>query len=208
MSDTTILYQGGSGGFVLYYYLLLSGEYQFDIPTVQQMIVQQFPRELASMPNKWKATELWPNNIELKKTRGKKLFLICNPLFNSDMLVTNLSVSSGTHKILLYANIHLQLRMAWDKKAYWFTDISRQQFNAPLSDRKYMRDILNTSVDFCGTLVDPVIPNIVNTFSPAQVISLQNFINGELPVTNSYQSAFIEYWSSLQPAKAIRQLTN
>lgn len=32
--DITILYQGGSGGFALFYYLLLSGKYQTGLPDV------------------------------------------------------------------------------------------------------------------------------------------------------------------------------
>ena len=42
MTDVTIFYQGGSGGFALYYYLLLSGNYQIDTSTAWKIINDQY----------------------------------------------------------------------------------------------------------------------------------------------------------------------
>lgn len=202
MKDVTILYQGGSGGFALYYYLLLSGQYQYDIPTVQSMIAQQFPKELATNPSNWKNKEFWPDNLSLKKTTGPKLFLICNPLFNLKMYEINQTVSRDTYKILLYTDIHLQLRMAWDKQAYWFTKVSREHFSAPSSNTKYIRQILDTAVDN----YDPMVSQIKEIFRPDQTLRLEEFIQLSsvtgFDVPTNEQLKFLKHWYYLQSAKA------
>jgi len=207
MNDITILYQGGSGGFALYYYLLLTGRYQYTTDTVQHMIAQQFPQELSTAPKTWKQYESWPNNVELKTKSGHKIFLICNPLFNPDMLETNCYISDNTYKILLCADVHLQLRMAYDKQAYWFTDVSREQFSAPDCDKKYMRQILDSAVDS----LDPQIQQIQQVFEPDQVLDLVQFVNLDatpqhLSPTQS-QMDFLKRWRLLQTAKAQRLLS-
>jgi len=210
MTDVTILYQGGSGGFALYYYLLLSGQYQYSIETVHGMIMQQFPLELTNNPGKWKNKEFWPDNIKLKTQSGPKVFLICNPLFNTDMHEQNTLVSNGTYKILLYTDIHLQLRLAYKKKAYWFTQTSRQFFNAPPNNQQYFRYILNSSKQYNGSQVDPALLDVIKKFAPDQIVRLEDFIN--LKILNGFsepnhaQLNFLEYWLSLQPKKFIKYL--
>jgi hypothetical protein len=206
VNDITIFYQGGSGGFALYYYLLLSGEYQYDIPEVKQMISQQFPATLTDQLQDWKMTEFWPDNRQLKTAQGKKLFLICNPLFNPGMYETNKLVSSDTHKILLYTDIHLQLRMAYDKQAYWFTPVSRKQFNAPDDIRQYLRQIINAREDYRDIQVDPIFLGILEEFSPDQLVRLEDFvksaaINNFAP-PNQDQRDFLNHWRSLQSPRA------
>ena len=142
MTNITILYQGGSGGFALYYYLLLSGNYQYTIAETQQLISQQFQDNLKNFPEQWKNKEFWPDNQQLKNQDGSKVFLICNPLFNPDMLTTNLDISDRTHKILLYVDLKLQLRMAYEKQAYWFTKVSKTKFSAPDKLNQYLRQII------------------------------------------------------------------
>lgn len=202
MSDVTIFYQGGSGGFALYYYLLLSGRYQYNVETVNHMIAEQFPAELSSNPSKWKAREFWPNNVELKKSAGSRVFLICNPLFNTDMYDTNQMVSNDTYKILLYTDLKLQLRMAWDKQAYWFTDVSRRHFSAPAANTQYLRQILNSAVDS----YDPEISQIQKTFRPNSTLRLEQFVLSQtVPFVSApsvAQQDFLNYWLSLQTAKA------
>ena len=211
MKDVTILYQGGSGGFALYYYLLLSGKYQYNIETVQSMITQQFPAELSINPYTWKDTEFWPNNLELKKANGSKLFLICNPLFNPDVYETNQSISSNTYKILLYTNIHLQVRMAYEKQAYWFTAVSRRHFNAPNDTKQYLKQILSGSKSYYDKDVDPELLNLITKFSPDQITQLEDFVNSTVlvnfPSTNRYQLDFLDYWKSLQSIKATQLLS-
>jgi hypothetical protein len=201
--DVTILYQGGSGGFALYYYLLLTGQFQHSIDETWNLIHHQFDTELINNPRSWKTRELWPNNLELKQQSGPRLFLICNPLWNDHMITVNHSISDHTHKILLYTSLKLQLRMAWEKRAYWFTDISRTAFNAPSSDREYIRRIKQSAVDYNGVTVDPRVPKVIDEFNPDQIIRLEDFVHSP---ANSDQREFLDLWIRLQPEKALNLL--
>jgi hypothetical protein len=204
MQNVTILYQGGSGGFALYYYLLLTGKYQFDIPVVQEMIKTQYPLNLIDNPYRWKQTEIWPDNNVLKESKKPSVFLICNPFFCRNMLDINQYISHNTHKILLYTNIHLQLRMAYDKQAYWFTDVSRKQFNAPDDNRKYFKQILKESTDN----LDPMVKKIKEVFVPDQCVQLEDFIKTQELIgepSTAVQKEFLDYWYQLQTSK-IRNL--
>ena len=201
IKDVSILYQGGSGGFALYYYLLLTGEFQHSTEETWELIHNQFPYNLATDPDTWKTRELWPDNVALKKQSGPRLFLICNPLWNEHMIQVNHAISDNTHRIMLYAPLKLQLRMAWEKRAYWFTDVSRQAFNAPDSDQQYIRWISQSSVPFKDTQVDPRVPDVIQEFQPNVILSLEEFISG--PATPD-QRKFLDHWISLQPKKALR----
>lgn len=199
--DVTILYQGGSGGFALYYYLLLTGKFQHSIDETWELIHKQFPSDLALTPNSWKTYEIWPDNLALKKQSGSRLFLICNPLWDDHMIGLNHAISDDTCRILLYVPIKLQLRMTWEKRAYWFTSVSRRAFNAPAHDREYIRWIFQSSVPFRDTQVDPQVPNVIKEFRPNVLMSLEEFISG--PATPD-QRKFLNHWISLQPKKALR----
>ena len=195
--DVTILYQGGSGGFALYYYLLLTGRFQHSIKETWDQIHYQFPTKLINDPSTWKTHELWPDNHLLKQTSGPNLFLVCNPFWGD----YNRSIPNDTHKILLYTDLHLQLRMAWQKRAYWFTDSSRQAFDAPNNDREYIRWILRNGVDFNGVTVDPRVPDIIEQFVPDNILKLQDFVCG---TANTDQRKFLDHWIGLQPKKVLR----
>ena len=197
--DVTILYQGGSGGFALYYYLLLTGEFQHSMEETWDRIHHQFFSDLADNPATWKTRELWPDNVSLKKQSGSRLYLICNPLWNDHMTEVNHAISDNTHKILLYAPLKLQLRLAWEKQAYWFTDVSRQAFAAPDNDQEYIRWIKQSGVDFNGIIVDPGVPKIVNEFKPNKIVKLKELLTE--PVTRD-QKQFLDLWINLQPKKA------
>jgi len=202
--DVCILYQGGSGGFALYYYLLLSGNFQHSIDETWEMINRQFSPDLIRDRSRWKTQEIWPNNQELKQLAGRKLFLVCNPLWSDYMIDVNHSISDNTYKILLYAPLKLQLRMAWEKRAYWFTDVSRQTFAAPTSDRKYIRWILQNSAWFNGTTVDPRVPDIIKQFVPERILRLDEFVTS---TANTDQRQFLNLWTSLQSKKALNLMT-
>jgi hypothetical protein len=195
--DVTILYQGGSGGFALYYYLLLTGRFQHSIEDTWDQIHYQFPTKLIDNPSMWKTQELWPNNHELKQSPGPNLFLICNPLWGDYYR----SIPDNTHKILLYTDLHLQLRLAWEKRAYWFTDISRQRFDKFNNDQEYIRWILQSGVDFNGVTVDPRVLDIIDQFVPNNMVRLQDFVRGP---ANADQQKFLDHWIRLQPKKALR----
>jgi hypothetical protein len=198
--DVTILYQGGSGGFALYYYLLLTGRFQHSTEETWEMIHNQFPVDLIDDPARWKTLELWPDNVSLKKQSGPRLFLICNPLWTADMAKVNHAISNNTWRILLYAPLRLQLRMAWEKRAYWFTDISRQVFAAPSTDQAYIRWILESGVPFQDTQVDPRIPAVIDEFQPHVILSIRELMSG--PATSD-QRKFLDHWIKLQPKKAL-----
>jgi hypothetical protein len=215
-TDTTIIYQGGSGGFFLYYLLLLSGKYisgDADIQqstdivsTVKQKIVEQFPDSLKDDRSQWKATEFWPNNNSIKDQSfsKKKLFLICNPLFNEGNILDNLKIVNGTKIALLYTDIDTQLRMAYDKKAYWFTEISKKKFNAPVTKYRYMRQIKSSYIVVKNTRVDPRVGKLITVFNPNFIINLSDLICSK--DLNSDQRTFLTHWLSLQSRKAIRCL--
>jgi hypothetical protein len=99
--DVSILYQGGSAGFALYYYLLLTGQFQHSIEETWQLIDQQFPAEISCNHRDWKKYEFWPNNHDLKTTTGRKLFLVCNPLWGD----FNRDIPNNTYKIFIYTKI-------------------------------------------------------------------------------------------------------
>jgi hypothetical protein len=198
--DVSILYQGGSGGFALYYYLLLTGEFQHSIEETWQQIRHQFSSDLADKPNTWKTRELWPDNVALKKQSGPRLFLICNPLWNDNMIQVNHAISDDTHRILLYTSLKMQLRMAWEKRAYWFTDVSRHAFAAPDTDQEYIRWILESGVPFHDTQVDPQVPAVIEEFRPNKIMRLEELVSQ--PATPD-QRRFLDHWISLQPKKAL-----
>ena len=215
-TDTTIMYQGGSGGFLLYYLLLLSGKYVSGdtaiqqssdiVSTVKQKILEQFPNSLKDNRSQWKVKEFWPENGSIKKIQlhKNKLFLICNPLFDNRHIADNLNIASNTRKVLLYTDIDLQLRMAYEKNAYWFTDISKKRFNAPLSNYRYIRQIRSSYKMLENNKVDPRVIDIMNLFQPNLIINLKDLIsNTEF---NHDQTTFLTHWLSLQSTKSIQCL--
>lgn len=211
--DVTIFYQGGSGGFALFYYLLLSEQYTTGIKklktcSVDDLIKLQYSKNLVEQRTVWKNIEFWPDNVDCQRQLSTKprLFLICNPLFSPSTLDENMSISNNTYKILLYTDLKLQLRMAFDKMAYWFTDVSRQQFCAPINNYAYIRQIYKKSVNG----FDPEIEKINTQFKPDQMLRLEQFVTsknipGFEPPT-AKQLAFLDYWKSLNSKKAINLL--
>jgi hypothetical protein len=115
------------------------------------------------------------------------------------MTEVNHAISDNTHKIMLYAPLKLQLRLAWEKQAYWFTDVSRQAFAASGNDQEYIRWIKQSGVDFNGIIVDPGVPKIVNEFKPNKIVKLKELLTE--PVTRD-QKQFLDLWINLQPKKA------
>lgn len=200
--DISILYQGGSGGFALYYYLLLSGNFQHSIDETWQMIGHQFPLELIKDRSQWKTRELWPNNQQLKHLSGRKLFLVCNPCWGD----YNRSIPNDTFKILIYANLHLQLRLAWEKRAWWFTDITRTHNNAPDNNQVYIRQIIENASTFNRQPVDPFVLKIIQEYAPDQIVQLKEFVHGKniLNCPNMHQSKFLGTWIQLQSKKSLR----
>lgn len=207
MSDVTILYQGGSGGFMLFYYLMLSGRYHTGISSDRspsELVMQQFNTDLVNDRTQWKKLEVWPDNVWAKSNLSSpRLFLICNPLFATEMDMINRSIAAGTTKILLYTGLKLQARMAWEKQAWWFTAVSRARLQSDV-DRDYMRWILSQGK------YDPEIDRIRQIYQPDLEIKLENFVRDpRLPGFDDptqEQREFVKYWTNLQSTKTQRLL--
>lgn len=200
--DVSIIYQGGSGGFALYYYLLLTGQFQHSIEQTWQLIDRQFPAELSHNHKNWKSYESWPDNHDLKTTTGRKLFLVCNPLWGD----FNRDIPNNTYKIFLYTSLDIQLRMAWEKKAWWFTELTRRTNHAPSNNQIYIRQIISRAATYKTLKVDPYVPDIIQYYDPDCIIQLEEFAKGKklLDDPTQDQLEFLDRWIGLQPKKALR----
>lgn len=205
--DITIIYQGASGGFLLFYYLLLTGNYCSGIKTnltVPELIKNQFSIDLISDRANWKKCEYWPDNAWAKQHQSSpRLFLICNPFFNSEVHKGNMQTAQGTYKILLYTDLRLQIRLAWEKHAWWFTSTSRQKLQQG-SEYNYIRWILSQGE------YDPALSHIRQQYKPDLEIRLEDFVTH--PVLPGFQKPsnsqlqFVKYWLSLQSSKSQKLL--
>lgn len=214
-NDLTVLYQGGSGGFFFYFLLLLSGKYISGDPfiincedkiwAVKQRILQQFPKTLELDRSKWKTFEFWPDNDLCKniQTSQKKLYLFCNPTFDRATVKNRYAFSNGTDVVLYYTNLSTQLRMSFEKNAYWFTPVSRKRFNAPDSNYKYLKKIRKNNVMFRGVTVEKELETVYQLFKPKFVISLADILKNQLEL-NTDQQWLVDHWVSLQSSKTKR----
>jgi hypothetical protein len=89
--------------------------------------------------------------------------------------------------------------MAYEKNAYWFTNISKEKFNAPATNYAYLKQIkLNYKV-FCEKKVDPRVTDILTLYKPNMIIDLRDLISYRN--FNLDQKNFVQYWTSLQSNK-------
>ena len=198
----------------MYYYLLLSGQFQHSINETWDLIDHQFPSDLVDHPDQWKNYEIWPANHDLKTCSGRKLFLVCNPLWGE----FNQDIPHNTYKIFLYTNLRLQMRMAWDKKAWWFSPLFKKVYHITSSDQTHMRKIIkgkyHTSNSFYKTAmidnckVDPFVPDTIQYYNPECIVRLEDFVARKKLIAepNQHQLRFLDRWIQLQPKKALRLL--
>lgn len=205
--DVSVIYQGASGGFLLFYYLLLTGHYAHGIQnnlSVRELITNQFPRQLAQDRKNWKTHEFWPDNWWARETHNRpRLYLICNPFFEPTVQQRNQVLIQDTFRILLYTDLKIQLRLAWEKQAWWFTSVSRQRYQQG-TERDYIRWIKNQGP------VDPDVQRIRDAYQPNCVIRLEDFVKDPMifgSPPSAEQRAFVLYWLSLQSAKSQRLLS-
>lgn len=211
MQDTTILYQGGSGGFLFFYYMLLSGEYTtgLDMENIEHYINNQYHPELINDKKSWKiCREYWPNNLECKKkvSANSKLFFVCNPTLSPYHINKELQhIVDDTKIVLLYTDLRTQLRMAYDKQAYWFNELCSNKFDrASYTNKQYTRRILNSGVLWRGKLCDPELPKIEKIFPNLEAVSLQDLLQNY--PKNTKQQWLIDRWLSLHGNKELRHL--
>ena len=212
MQDTTILYHGGSGGFLFYYYMLLSGEYTtgLDMDKIEEYIENQFHPKLANDKKSWKiGHEYWPDNKKCKETitDKPKLFLICNTYFYLHFSNENIKNYTNNKIILLYTDLHTQLRMCYNKKAAFFTeeflkDPSRPFYNQP--DKKYIRHILKSGVMWNNELCYFELPRYEKIYPNLELVKLRDLIQNY--PKNTKQQWLIDRWLSLHTKKELRHL--
>jgi len=215
-SDITVVYQGGSGGFFLYYLLLLSGHFisgeksiiesNGDATEVWKLINSQFPTSLKNQNDGWKHTEHWPDNklCANTSTSKRKLYLVCNPLFAPETYEHNKWITSISTPVLLYTDLKTQLRLAYDKRSYWFTPASMKVFNPtykPLGD--YMHQIRKDRTIFEGREVVSILPKVVSEFNINHTVYLQDALGGMLDEPYRH---FAGLWFFLHSPKARKLL--
>lgn len=204
--DITILYQGGSGGFFFYYLMLLSNNFisgeEYNL-SVDEKIERQFDNSLKFNRSNWKSIEYWPDNKKLKNknTDKNKLFLICNPLFELSLLSDHMSIVNKTIPILFYSSLQLQLRMAYEKNAYWFTNVSKRKFKAPDNNFKYIRSIKKHH-----STVDNEVNKITKIFKPIKINIIDVIVNKDN--FNNKQQQWIDRWLNLQSEKTLNIIKN
>jgi len=210
VQDTTILYQGGSGGFLFYYYMLLSGEYTtgLDMDRIEEYIEIQYNTNLANNKKNWKInTEHWPNNTGCKNTPSNKpkLFLFCNP-FSLEKLKDVIYTVSDTKILLLYTDLNTQIRMAYDKHAHWFNTCLTELNKTPLNytTKQQIRDILKSGIPFNGKICDPYLFKIQKIFPNIEAVNLRDLIQNY--PKNVKQQWLIDKWLSLHTNKELRHL--
>ena len=211
MQDTTIMYQGGSGGFLLFYYMLLSGEYitGLDMERIEEYIENQYHPNLAKDQQSWKiGTEHWPNNLECKNSRVNKpkLFLAANPSFTYYLDKELQYIVNDTKIMLMYTDLKTHLRMSYNKKAYWFSElypekrINKSQYNT----KEFIHKILNSGVMWRGEFCDSELLRIEKIFPNLEPVRLKDLIQNY--PKNSKQQWLIDRWLSLHTSKELRHL--
>jgi hypothetical protein len=213
VQDTTILYQGGSGGFLLFYYMLLSGEYitGLDMDRIEEYIEIQYHTNLASNKKNWKInTEHWPNNTGCKNTPSNKpkLFLFCNPLV-PEQLEEVQCIVNDTKILLLYTDLNTQIRMAYNKHAHWFNTWFIELNKRPLTHNYYttkqqIRKILKSGKPWHGEICDPYLIRIQKIFPNIETVSLRDLIQNY--PKNEKQQWLIDRWLLLHTKKELRHL--
>ena len=206
------MYQGGSGGFLLFYHMLLSGEYTtgLNMENIEQYVTEQYHPKLINDKKSWKVnSEHWPNNLECKNSRTDKpkLFLVCNPTLFPYYINKELQyIVKDTKIILLYTDLKTQLRMAYNKQAYWFSDLTSKKFNRELySDKAYIRKIINFGVMWKDELCDPELPKIEKIFPNLEAVNLLDLLKNYSK--NQKQQWLIDHWLSLHTNKELRRLS-
>lgn len=127
LSDVTLCYFGGSGGFFCLYLLLLSNQYKCFFEDGTHSVYDTKPVHWGiDNVSQWKDSEIWPDNgrTTIANFDVNKIFFLCNPLLltrtpgpHPDIL----SKYSGK-KILLYTDLKTQWHLAKTKRAYWFQE--------------------------------------------------------------------------------------
>ena len=182
--DISLLYSGGSGGFLFLHWLLLSGQYWCDFGGADTNTVIQQQWNIGDQH--WKSTERWPSNNIYSGPAGR-IYFHCLSLSGE---ITQWQQCPGT-KVLLYTDFLTQIRMAQFKRAKWFVT------DPPVPP---IRKLLSQYVVIDGIKLHH---RIEPAWNSADVkISLQQLIHSD---HNTEQQKLIDHWLSLHPAKLLEK---
>ena len=143
-NNISIGYSGGSGGFLLLHFLLLSNRYYCSLngPIDSQWNIID--------PAKWKSLEIWPNNINTKNslTINPKIYFFCNPGDISELELY------AKKKIIIYTSLFNQYMLAKYKNANWFVDKCEFTYNRErvTNWQNHYNDIKDISWPKCPSL--------------------------------------------------------
>jgi hypothetical protein len=131
--DVTIFYFGGSGGFYLFYILMLSGKFNCMFSDDDR----PFDEIMASHWNivstgRWKESEVVPANMRtMEQCSSPRLFFMCNPT------LADFELYKDTTRITIYTDIDTQFFMCKTKTAFFYV-IGEGQTKTP-------RELCNSS---------------------------------------------------------------
>jgi hypothetical protein len=203
LSNTTILYQGGSGGFLFFWYMMLSGKYvaRLDNLNVKPNIISvadytkmQFPQNI--VPARWRTYE--PNfNSQLNTNKNFPLLLL-NCYNTSTNIVQNDKI------IIFYTDVRTQLRLAYDKSVYIFRNVyskNKQRIDA--------RNHIKYPIIFNNHAISGLTHAMIDRHELSEKIYLQDFLRNDSVLRANEtieQTKFVNHWLSLHSPKAQRKL--
>lgn len=119
-NDLNLLYSGGSGGFALLHFLLMSEQFDICFPSAlnyQKVFDRQWKISTAEL---WKIPEVWPDNDLTYQTpfSKNKIYYYCNPEVN----FPDLSKAYCNFNLVLYLDYYSQHKLARYKKAWLYLD--------------------------------------------------------------------------------------
>lgn len=156
MKSLNLFYSGGSGGFLLLHLLLLSGKFYTSFKSdksLDDIIDYQWN---VSDHNRWKSTEIWPDNQQTKKdsTNLCKIYYWCNPID----FVSKIRPGLG---LVLYTDINSQFELAFYKKAHWFLGVKSKSKSKSLVTTLFKLALNSWTIHY-NNLKDPSWPKCLS----------------------------------------------
>lgn len=115
-SDLDIFYYGGTGGFYLLHQLLLTEKFYCNFGDENKSFLDINDSQFNISEIKfWKNTEIWPDNDLTKtyQTSLRKIYFYCNDCADW--------INAKEYKICLYTDYKSHIRLAANKRAYFYT---------------------------------------------------------------------------------------
>lgn len=183
-SDLNLLYSGGSGGFVLLYFLLLSDQYSVVFKNNKSFLEAFEQQWQITNSDQWKNTESWPDNAATHQltTDKSKIYYYCNP----DLICPPDLGTYCRFNLALYVDYASQLELAYYKKAWIYSKVPRCS-----RDPKFtaIREFVNNWRNHYENIKDSTWPEYVPI---KKIHSLSTHIKNEL-LQNSYTQNFLDY---------------